>query len=91
MNRHSLSKATFVLACSVLGACGGQVPTTNPTDTVATAEVVRGAMTLTREGASETVEGEARVESGATVATGADGRGSCFWQDADSGSERCPS
>ena len=66
----------FVLACSALGACGGHGPTTNPTDTVATAEVVRGAMTLTREGVSETVEGQARVETGATVATGVDGRGS---------------
>ena len=59
----------------VLAACGGSVPTADPAPTVATAEIVRGEMSLTREGTTEIVTGRARVETGATVATGADGRG----------------
>lgn len=59
----------------VLAACGGGGPTAPPAPTVATADVVRGAMTLSREGTTELVEGRARVETGATVATGPDGRG----------------
>jgi TonB family protein len=59
----------------VLSACGGSVPTADPRPTVATVEVVRGALTLSRDGATETVEGRTRVETGQRVETAADGRG----------------
>ena len=66
----------LVTVIALLAACSGaSPPPTTPQPTVATADIVRGAMTLTREGSSETVSGRARVETGATVATGADGRG----------------
>jgi tetratricopeptide (TPR) repeat protein len=59
------------LVAASLAACGSAP---DPGPTVALAEVVRGEMTLEREGAAETVRGPARVEQGATASTGADAR-----------------
>ena len=61
-----------LLAVSALVAC--HTPH-DPAPTVALASVVRGALTLTLAGDVETVRGPARVETGATAATGDDGRG----------------
>ncbi len=47
----------------------------DPAPTVALASVVRGSLTLTLAGDAESVRGPARVETGATAQTGADGRG----------------
>ncbi len=47
----------------------------DPAPTVALASVVRGTLTLTLAGDTETVRGPARVETGATAQTAADGRG----------------
>ncbi len=57
-----------------LGACTPPPP--DPAPTVALAAVVRGTLTLSREGHSETVRGPARVETGATAQTASDARGS---------------
>ena len=66
--------ALTALALTTIGmvGCGEHH---DPAPTVALAEVVRGTMTLEREGHSETVRGPARVEQQATVSTGDDGRG----------------
>lgn len=47
----------------------------DPAPTVALASVVRGTLTLTLAGDTETVRGPARVETGASAQTAADGRG----------------
>ncbi len=74
MSPRRIAVASALVA--LVGCSGASPPPTTPQATVATADIVRGSMTLTREGTSETVAGRARVETGATVATGADGRGS---------------
>lgn len=71
--RHVL--ALCVAASLAALGCGGRGPTADPAPTAATADVVRGTMTLTREGATEEVAGRARVESGATVAVADGSRG----------------
>jgi hypothetical protein len=75
MIRSSTLTVSVCGLVATLAACGGSVPTADPQPTVATAEIVRGTMTLSREGASEAVEGRARVETGQRVETAADGRG----------------
>jgi Ca-activated chloride channel family protein len=55
----------FLLAC-------GDGPA--PAPTVATAHVIRGSFTLSREGEESVVRGNDRVETGASAATGADSR-----------------
>ncbi|MBX3270432.1 MAG: AgmX/PglI C-terminal domain-containing protein [Sandaracinaceae bacterium] len=62
----------LALACALGAGCDEDV---DPAPTVATASVIRGGFTLEREGQSERVVGEARVERGAEAVTAADGRG----------------
>ncbi len=70
----SLARWVLGLSLGVVGlGCGGPPP---PEPTVAVADVIRGGFTTTRGSREEPVTGEARVEKGATVATGAEGRGS---------------
>lgn len=69
LNR-SLALSCVLLAC----ACGDGDPLA-PAPTVATAEPIRGALTLQREGHEEAVHEPTRVESAATVTTGDDARG----------------
>lgn len=70
--RRALSLAALLYALPSVG-CEGRP---DPAPTVAWAEIVRGTMTLTREGHAETVRGRSRVEVDTVVATGDDGRGS---------------
>ncbi len=66
----AVSVAAIALA-SLVG-CGGKP---DPAPTVGLAHVIRGGFTVERGGHSDRVRGPARVEDGATVAAGADGRG----------------
>jgi tetratricopeptide (TPR) repeat protein len=75
MFRTRIARASVCTIVAALAACGGTVPTADPQPTVASAEIVRGTMTLARDGVSEAVEGRARVETGQRVETAADGRG----------------
>ncbi len=61
------------LVVASLAACGDA---SDPAPTVGLARVIRGGFTLERGGRSERVRGPARVEDGARVSAGADGRGS---------------
>lgn len=74
MNRFTKLSGFFALVLLFGAACGGSMPP--PAPTVAVADVIRGAMTVTREGQETRVNDRVRVEQEATVATGADGRGS---------------
>ncbi len=65
----------FALFAALLGACGGPGGPP-PTSTVMSAEVIRGAIELSREGATARIEDRGRVEDGATAATTEDGRAS---------------
>jgi tetratricopeptide (TPR) repeat protein len=61
-------------ACALaLAGCGGKRP--DPAPTVGVARVVRGAMTVSRAGQDDAVHAPTRVETGAKVTTGDDGRG----------------
>ncbi len=57
----------------LLLACGGTAPPP-PTSTVASAEIIRGSLVLTRDGGEETLLDRGRVETGATATTSSDGR-----------------
>ncbi len=72
--REGEARGLGALALSLLlaSACGSDHV---PAPTVASAEVIRGAFTLEREGHSERVVGTSRVENQAQAATGEDGRG----------------
>jgi Ca-activated chloride channel family protein len=65
--RHAI-----LLTALTLSACGDDH---DPAPTVATAEVIRGGFTLTREDHTEHVIDRARVENEAEAATAQDGRG----------------
>ena len=67
--------AMALLSLPLLGlsGCGGKP---DPAPTVGLAHVIRGSFTLERGGHTDRVRAPARVESGALVAAGADGRGS---------------
>lgn len=69
IERHALACATLG---ALLAACGSDH---DPAPTVATAEVIRGGLTLEREGHEERVLATARVEDGAEARTADDGRG----------------
>ncbi|MEZ4336715.1 MAG: AgmX/PglI C-terminal domain-containing protein [Sandaracinaceae bacterium] len=71
-NVHRRVLPVLALACGLLGACDEDV---DPAPTVATASVIRGGFTLSRDDHTERVVAEARVERGAEAATAADGRG----------------
>lgn len=72
---RSVTSSRLALACIACVACIACGEHHDPAPTVALAEVVRGRMTLEREGHSEVVGAPARVEQGASVETGDDGRG----------------
>ncbi|MFO0709035.1 MAG: AgmX/PglI C-terminal domain-containing protein [Sandaracinus sp.] len=78
LGSNSVAACAIALCSSVaLAGCGSAPPSSSaPQATVATAELVRGTMTLSRDGNSEAVAGPLRVETGQRVETGADGRGS---------------
>lgn len=63
---------TTLLSLALLSACGEDH---DPAPTVATAEVIRGGFTLTRDDHVEHVIDRARVENEADAATAEDGRG----------------
>jgi len=70
---HGVRHAWWGVLALALVACGSKA---DPAPTVGLAQVIRGGFTLERAGRSERVRGPARVEDGAKVTAGADGRGS---------------
>ena len=70
--RQGRASAASLLAALLLIACGSDH---DPAPTVATAEVIRGGLTIERNDETERVSGAARVEQEAEVATASDGRG----------------
>jgi tetratricopeptide (TPR) repeat protein len=68
-----LARAVWGVLALALVACGSKA---DPAPTVGLAQVIRGAVTLERAGRSERVRGPVRVEDGAKLTAGADGRGS---------------
>jgi len=72
MSRPMLRSALTLTALLVI-ACGGTAPPP-PTSTVASAEIIRGQLVLTRDGGEETLLDRGRVETGATATTSSDGR-----------------
>lgn len=73
MNRRIATGIVTAAAGLLLVACGSDAH--DPAPTVATAEVIRGGFTLTREGDAEPVVARTRVEQEAEAATADDGRG----------------
>lgn len=70
----SRSMIAFTSSLALCLACGDDAPPP-PAPTVATAEPVRGTMTLAREGFEESVDEPMRIESGATLTTASGARG----------------
>ena len=64
----------IMIAATVASGCGPDLPPPSPT--VAIARVIRGEMTVSREGVSQRVREPVRVEHQASVSTADDGRGS---------------
>ncbi len=71
---RALRLALLLAPLALVAACGGRGPKADPRPTVASLDVVRGAVQLEREGASELTLAHARVEDGASVRTNEIGR-----------------